>query len=499
MRTASVSTILLAFAGSQSHAYVVRPAAVSSPTKVGASRLSQLNAHTNNEKRPEANDDEILNNHLQDAASTMRRAAATALLTAALTFSPTMPDLQQQQRISGDVPTTAGFITPSTLVVRPQIASAADYGSLTDEQKAVAEAWRLVDNSYIERTFNNQDWFGIRQDAVKKKYKNMDEARSEIQSLVSSLGDKYTRYLPPAKYQSMVDAATGTLAGVGVEISTDNDGRIIASDVEANSPAVRGGVKPRDVFIEVDGTRFDDGKATPDDVASKLRGPEGSKVGVVMERDGKTLDYILTRQKITVTSVKTYMSDKSGVGKVGVIKIKSFSGTTADTVKKAVEDLKKKGANAFVLDVRNNPGGLLPGGIDTASLFLDASKPVVFEVNKNGFVKATETFAPGIELESPLVVLANGNTASAAEVMSAALKENGRAKLVGEQTFGKGIVQTIRQLSYDNGGVAITVQRYETPLHNDINKSGIPVDIVSKGCVSDDAVTCIPKEAFASR
>ena len=498
MRTASVSTILLAFAGIQSHdAYVVRPAAVSSPTTVGATstRLTHLNAH--NEKRPEAND-EIWNNRLQDAANTMRRAAATALLSAALAFSPTMPDMHQHQRISGDVPTTAGF-APSTLVVRPPTASAADYGSLTDEQKAVAEAWRLVDNSYIERTFNNQDWFGIRQDSVKKKYKNMDEARSEIQSIVSSLGDKYTRYLPPAKYQSMVDSATGTLAGVGVEISTDSNGRIIASDVEANSPAARGGVKPRDVFIEVDGTRFDDGKATPDDVASKLRGPEGSKVGVVMERDGKTLDYILTRQKITVTSVKTYMSDKSGVGKVGVIKIKSFSGTTADTVKKAVEDLKKKGAVAFVLDVRNNPGGLLPGGIDTASLFLDASKPVVFEVNKNGFVKATETFAQGIELESPLVVLANGNTASAAEVMSAALKENGRAKLVGEQTFGKGIVQTIRQLSYNNGGVAITVQRYETPLHNDINKSGIPVDIVSKGCVSDDAVSCIPKEAFASR
>ena len=335
----------------------------------------------------------------------------------------------------------------------------------------------------------------MRQDAVKKKYKSMDDANAEIQKIVGSLGDKYTRYLPPAKYQSMVDSATGTLAGVGVEISTNSDGRVIASDVEANSPAANGGIKPRDVFVEVDGIRFD-AKATPDDVASKLRGPEGSKVGVVMERDGKTLDYILQRQRITVTSVKTYMSEKAGVGKVGVIRIKSFSGTTADKVKEAVEDLKKKGAVAFVLDVRNNPGGLLPGGVDTASLFLDANKPVVFEVNKSGQVKSTETFAPGLDLESPIVVLANGNTASAAEVMSAAMKENGRAKLVGEQTFGKGIVQTIRQLSYNNGGVAITVQRYETPLHNDINKSGIPVDIESKDCTSDDALTCIPKEAF---
>lgn len=437
-----------AFFGSPSFSFGVRPSIDLSQTSLDATRIDGI---------------------LTGATNVLRRAGATAAISAALVLSPLMTD---------------------------NSASAADYNSLSDEQKAVVEAWRLVDNSFIERTFNGQDWFKVRQDAVKKKYKSMDEARAEIKMLVASVGDKYTRYLPPSKYQSMIDSATGTLAGIGVEISTNSDGRVIASDVEASSPAVAGGIRPRDVFVEVDGVRFDDGKATPDDVASKLRGPEGSKVGVVMERDGKTLDYILTRSKITVTSVKSYMSDKSGVGKIGVIKIKSFSGTTADTVKKAVEGLDMKGANAYVLDVRNNPGGLLPGGIDTASLFLDTAKPVVFEVNKNGFVSATETFAPGIELGKPLVVLANGNTASAAEVMTAALKENGRAKLVGEQTFGKGVVQTIRQLSYDNGGVAITVQRYETPLHNDINKQGIPVDFESKDCTSEDATTCIPNAAF---
>lgn len=464
-RRAPLLALLSLLNASQGDAYIIPPSTSRSALRT-ANNLSQIRAHKHETQQNDGT--EKHGNPLAGVTDSIRQAAAAALLSAALVMSP---------------------------MSTPQSATAADYGSLTDEQKAVAEAWRLVDNSYLERTFNNQDWFGMRQDAVKKKYKTMDDANAEIQKIVGSLGDKYTRYLPPAKYQSMVDSATGTLAGVGVEISTNPDGRIIASDVEANSPAANGGIKPRDIFVEVDGFRFDD-KATPDDVASKLRGPVDSKVGVVMERDGKTLDYILQRQKITVTSVKTYMSEKAGVGKVGVIRIKSFSGTTADTVKKAIEDLKKKGAVAFVLDVRNNPGGLLPGGIDTASLFLDANKPVVFEVNKSGQVKATETFAPGIDLESPVVVLANGNTASAAEVMSAALKENGRAKLVGEQTFGKGIVQTIRQLSYNNGGVAITVQRYETPLHNDINKSGIPVDIDSKDCTSDDALTCIPKEAF---
>lgn len=131
-----------------------------------------------------------------------------------------------------------------TILLTPNpnlITSAADYGSLTDQQKAVAEAWRIVDNNYIDRTFNNQDWFQIRQDAVKNKYKTNQEAMETVETFVASLGDKYTRYLPPAKYRSIVDSATGTLAGVGVEISVDKDtSKIYVSDVEPSSPALNG-------------------------------------------------------------------------------------------------------------------------------------------------------------------------------------------------------------------------------------------------------------------
>jgi carboxyl-terminal processing protease len=247
---------------------------------------------------------------------------------------------------------------------------------------------------------------------------------------------------------------------------------------------------------------MDDGKATPDDVAGKLRGPEGSKVGMVIQRKDQTLDFILRREPITITSVKSYLSEgKIDGGSVGVIKIKNFSGTTASLVADAINDLKKKGATAFVLDLRGNPGGLLPGGVATASLFLDSNKPVVFVVDKNGVVDSQSTLDRGMDLDSSLVIFTNGNTASAAEVMTAALKENGRATVVGDAssqtTFGKGIIQTIRQLSYDNGGVAVTVARYETPLHHDINKQGIPVDFSISECPSgDDAASCIPKGAF---
>lgn len=412
--------------------------------------------------------------------STLRGVAVTAALSAAVFLGP-----------GGPLP-----------------ASADGYKSLSEEQKFVAEAWRLLDGSYLDRTFSGQDWFKVRQDAVKTKYKSMDEAKDAVNGIASSLGDKYTRYLSPNKYQSIVSAATGQIAGIGCEISFapggEASGKILASGVEPTSPAGKGGIKKGDVFLEADGERFDTGKAAPDDVAARLRGPEGSKVGVVMERDGKTLDYILTRQPIKITAVESYMSSASapGGGKVGVIKIKNFSGTTLDTVTDALKGLKSKGASAIVLDVRNNPGGLLPGGVDTAALFLPKDVPVVFVVNKNKAVDAQSTYAEGTDLDDPLVVFVNSNTASAAEVMTAALKENDRAVVVGddvERTFGKGIVQTIRGLTEGmNGGIAITVSRYETPKKNDINKQGIQVDIKTTGgvCSNEDAAVCIPKEAF---
>jgi len=248
----------------------------------------------------------------------------------------------------------------------------------------------------------------------------------------------------------------------------------------------------------VDGVKFNDGKSTPDDVAARLRGPEGSKVGIVMERDGKVLDFILTRRPITITSVRSYISEKSGVGKVGVVRIKSFSGTTAVSVQEALKDLKKKGAESFVLDVRGNPGGLLPGGTDTAAIFLEANKPLVFVVDKKGVQDNQLTFQDGSVLDEPLAIVVNGNTASAAEVMTAALKENQRATIVGEKTFGKGIIQTIRQLGYDNGGVAVTVARYETPLHNNINKLGIAVD-VQADCNNEDAAVCVPNSVLQKK
>jgi len=350
---------------------------------------------------------------------------------------------------------------------------------LTTEQKVAANVWSVVDQGFVDRSFNNQDWMKIRQSVVKKNYASRDEAYETISNdLLKPLGDQYTRFINPTKYEALRNSIVGgkgqDVSGIGVTLSIDKKAqRVKIVDTIEGSPAAKAELERGSIITEVNKVRVDDGKATPEDVAALVRGPVGTIAKVKFIEPGSPDDEYevdIQRNKFTVRPVTHGVN-----GKTGWIKIKQFDTQTAELVKGAVEENLKKGADCHVVDLRDNAGGFFRAGVDTAALFLEEGSAVVSVVNKDGLQDAFKAEKEGIDTENPLFLLVNENTASASEIMTGALKDNERAKIVGVKTFGKGVVQTVTPL-VDGSGVAVTIARYETPNKIDINKKGIEVD-----------------------
>ena len=321
--------------------------------------------------------------------------------------------------------------------------------SWNDKNRLAAETWKTVDDLYYDRSFNHKDWFQLRQDLVKKSYSNDDEVYDAIKNMLSKLDDKYTRYLPPAQYTALVNSAMGELTGVGVELLGRDDGTVTINNIEEDSPAKDSSLQKGDVIVNIDGTEAKG--LSPEEVAANIRGKAGTKASLRILRDGKEIDFTILRRPFKLKSVIWSLTSINGKP-CGIITIKSFSDKTSEDVTKAMEAFhKSSNLQAIIIDMRNNGGGLLQGAIETAALFMNPGKIVVFEISKEGLVDAKQTLPSSIKSDddklpdtsTPLYVLVNSNTASAAEVLSAALKENGRGKLVGEKTFGKGTARVI--------------------------------------------------------
>jgi carboxyl-terminal processing protease len=361
--------------------------------------------------------------------------------------------------------------------------------ALTEPQKLVAEAWRIVDQSFVDRSFNNHDWFKVRMKAVKRTYVSVDDGYSAIREMLSLLGDPYTRFLTPNQYTSLTSSASGDLVGVGVEMLPSRvEGKLIITSAVENSPAERAGVRPNDSIVSIDGEDISD--VTPDEAAARIRGRPGTSVQLALVRNrgaGDEVNVLMKRESLKLKSVKHEMLRPS----VGYVKVKQFNSSTADDMRSALQDLRAQNATKYVLDLRNNPGGYFPAGVDVARLFLKGSRPIVYVVDKNGIQDEIDSGGDGLILNEPLVVLVNKATASASEILAGALQDSGRAKLVGQQTFGKGVVQTVTPLS-DGSGLAVTVARYETPAHKNINKIGITPDVKSDCAADAPAAVCLP-------
>jgi carboxyl-terminal processing protease len=346
--------------------------------------------------------------------------------------------------------------------------------ALTGEQKLVSEVWRIVNHAYLDETFNHQNWAGVRQNVLQKPISDKLAAYTAIQKMLKSLDDPFTRFLDPEQYRSLQVNTSGELTGVGLQIALNSEtGKLEVIAPIAGSPAEKAGIQPRDRIIQIEGTATE--KLTLDEAAAKMRGAAGTIITLSIERDGDKIprQVQLTRDRIELNPVIAELRPSPQGKSIGYLRLTQFNANAPMELARAITSLEKKGADAYILDLRNNPGGLLQAGIEIARLWLD-SGTIVYTVNRQGIQGSFEALGSALT-KDPLVILVNQGTASASEILAGALQDNTRAQLVGEKTFGKGLIQSLFELS-DGSGLAVTIARYETPNHHDINKLGIKPD-----------------------
>ena len=346
--------------------------------------------------------------------------------------------------------------------------------ALTEEQQFFNQAWRIVNRSYLDETFNHQNWWFVRQKALKKRLKNRKDTYGAIEKMLASLDDPFTRLLRPEQYRSLQVNTSGELTGIGLQIAVDRESGYIEvlAPIEG-SPGFEAGLQTNDRILEIDG--ISTLNLTLDEAAARMRGPEGSLVTLSVQRYGsKVVEEIeFTRSRIALNPVVADLRLEDSVRPVGYIRLSQFNANATAEVAKAIACLEEQGANAYILDLRNNPGGLLQAGIEIARLWLDEGT-IVYTVNRQRTLGSFEATGNALT-DDPLVVLINRGTASASEILAGALQDNKRALLVGEKSFGKGLIQSLFDLS-DGSGLAVTVAKYETPNRRDIHKLGIMPD-----------------------
>ncbi|BAQ60659.1 carboxyl-terminal protease [Geminocystis sp. NIES-3708] len=346
---------------------------------------------------------------------------------------------------------------------------------MTDSPKMVVdEVWQIVNSEFVDRDFNQVNWQNKREELLKQNYNSKKQAYRAINQALKELGDPYTRFLPPEQFEVLTSQTSGEVSGVGIRIAIDPRTQdLYVVDAIKKSPAAEAGLQRGDRIVRIDG------KPTAlmnlEQASEALKGELGSQVSIEISREKKpAFEVKITRSEIEVPSVD-FSLKKEGELNVGYIKLDEFSSLAAQQMKQAIDELQKQKASAFVLDLRGNPGGLLFASVDIARMWMSQGE-IVDIVDRRGGHRTYQANNSAIT-DLPLVVLVDGNSASASEILTGALKENKRATIVGTTTFGKGLVQSVHSLS-DGSGLAVTISRYYPPSGMNINKKGISPDIV---------------------
>jgi carboxyl-terminal processing protease len=339
-------------------------------------------------------------------------------------------------------------------------------------KELIDEVWQLIDRNYVDATFNQLDWEAVRTEFLGREYADQESAYAAVREMLEQLEDPYTRFMDPEEFRNMQIDTSGELTGVGIQISQDEETKeiVVVAPIE-DTPAFEAGIRSQDVILEIDGEPTEGMELN--DAVSRIRGPVDSEVVLTIRRGEETLEVSITRARIEIHPVR-YNVQTGPEGPVGYIRLTQFSANAATEMSDAIQDLESQEVTGYILDLRSNPGGLLYSSIDIAQMWLDEGT-IVSTVNRQGVVDE-EVASSRALTDKPLVVIVDGGSASASEILSGALQDNQRAVLVGTRTFGKGLVQSVRSLA-DGSGVAVTVAKYLTPSGRDINKHGIDPDI----------------------
>jgi carboxyl-terminal processing protease len=298
---------------------------------------------------------------------------------------------------------------------------------------------------------------------------DLDTATSEsINALIATSDDPYAHYFTPEEYDAYLKSSEGEYAGIGIALSLMDD-RITVIEVYQGSPALDAGVRPGDVLLAVDGDRHDWGL---EEAIEIVRRSDGESVTIIWERDGEERETELITRAVSIPTVVTHMLDKGGVS-VGYLSLRGFNMQSASDLRSGLEALDEAGAQSFILDLRNNPGGYLEQAIDIVSLFVPEGTVVQVE-DRRGIAKREVTGKA--VTDKPLAVLVNNNSASASELVAAALQDHERATIVGEESYGKGSMQSMYVLSW-GGALRYTVAHYMSPLGKTVDGVGVTPDI----------------------
>lgn len=327
----------------------------------------------------------------------------------------------------------------------------------SEEYGLLREAYRLLENHYLSEL-----------------PERITLERGMIHGMVDRLGDPYTNYVEPAAHEIQTDDLSGEYGGIGAYLSRGEDKRIHLVPFD-DGPAARAGIQEGDILIAVDHQIIDDNTSL-ETILAMVRGPAGTSVNLILAAREPGDDVIIldiVREVFPIPSVTCYLLPEDP--KIGVIVITLFSDKTPQEVEESFLSLKSRGMETMVLDLRNNPGGLLDSGVDVARFFL-SDGVILIEELPGGVKEVFRAETEGDAVDIPLAVLVNENTASAAEVVAAALQANNRAPLIGTPTFGKGSVQLVFELS-DQSSLHVTASRWKTPQGIILDFHGLQPDV----------------------